>query len=121
MKERVVIPREALIKEGNNAYVIQVLPGNHYKLRNLTVAPHSESDTVSVVRGLKDGDEIVTTGAVLVYESIKRRIAKLRGRPDPGPADVARLLPVAYVVAALLVVMGGIVIIADIIKPLSLG
>lgn len=73
-EERVVIPREALIKEGNNAYVIQVLPGNHYKLRNLTVAPHSESDTVSVVRGLKDGDEIVTTGAVLVYESIKRKI-----------------------------------------------
>lgn len=75
-EQRVVIPKESLIKEGNNAYVIQVLPGNHYKLRNLTVAPLSDSnsDTVSVIRGLKDGDEIVTTGAVLVYESIKRKI-----------------------------------------------
>lgn len=73
-EERVVIPKDALIKEGNNAYVIQVLPGNHYKLRNLTIAPLSDSDTVSVIRGLKDGDEVVTTGAVLVYESIKRKI-----------------------------------------------
>jgi membrane-associated protease RseP (regulator of RpoE activity) len=56
-----------------------------------------------------------------VYESIKRRIAKMRGKPDPGPADVAKLLPVAYVVAAALVVMGAIVIFADIVKPISLG
>jgi Zn-dependent protease len=56
-----------------------------------------------------------------VYESIKRRIAKMRGKPDPGPADVAKLLPVAYVVAASLVVMGAIVIFADIVKPISLG
>jgi membrane-associated protease RseP (regulator of RpoE activity) len=56
-----------------------------------------------------------------VYESIKRRIAKMRGKPDPGPADVAKLLPVAYVVAVSLVVMGAIVIFADIVKPISLG
>ena len=72
--QRVVIPKEALIKEGNNAYVIQVLPGNHYKLRNITVSPLPTEDTVSVLRGLKDGSEIVTTGSVLVYESIKRKI-----------------------------------------------
>jgi membrane-associated protease RseP (regulator of RpoE activity) len=56
-----------------------------------------------------------------VYESVKRRIAKMRGKPDPGPADVAKLLPVAYVVAVSLVVMGAIVIFADIVKPISLG
>jgi membrane-associated protease RseP (regulator of RpoE activity) len=56
-----------------------------------------------------------------VYESIRRRLARLRGRPDPGPADVAKLLPVAYVVAGLLVVMGAIVIFADIVKPITLG
>lgn len=72
--QRVVIPKEALIKEGNNAYVIQVLPGNHYKLRNITISPLPSEETVSVLRGLKDGNEIVTTGSVLVYESIKRKI-----------------------------------------------
>lgn len=73
-QNRVVIPKEALIKEGNNAYVILVLPGNHYKLRNVSIAPMGDEDTVSILRGLNDGDEIVSLGSVLVYESIKRKI-----------------------------------------------
>ena len=56
-----------------------------------------------------------------VYESIRRRLARLRGRPDPGPVDVARLMPVAYVVAIGLIVMGAIVIFADIVRPITLG
>ena len=55
------------------------------------------------------------------YEAIRRRFAELRGRPDPGPVDVARLLPVAYVVAGVLIAMGVIVIWADLVKPISLG
>jgi hypothetical protein len=45
----------------------------------------------------------------------------VRRKPDPGPVDVARLLPVAYVVAIALVVVGGVVIFADLVKPLTLG
>lgn len=56
-----------------------------------------------------------------LYEGARRSVARLRGRPDPGPVDVARLLPVAYVVAALLVAMGVVVIWADLVKPISLG
>ena len=56
-----------------------------------------------------------------LYEGLRRWIAKVRGRSDPGPVDIARLLPVAYVVAAALVGMGVIVIWADLIKPISLG
>jgi membrane-associated protease RseP (regulator of RpoE activity) len=56
-----------------------------------------------------------------LYEAVRRWFAKVRGRPDPGPADVARLLPVAYVMAILLVGMGVIVIWADLVKPISLG
>lgn len=55
------------------------------------------------------------------YEGVRRRWAHLRRRPDPGPVDMARLLPVAYVVAGLLVAMGVIVIWADLVKPISLG
>jgi len=55
------------------------------------------------------------------YEALRRGVARLRGRPDPGPVDVARLLPIAYVVAAVLVAMGVIVIWADLVKPISLG
>ena len=64
-----------------------------------------------------DGGHVV--GAL--YEGSRRRIAGLRGRPDPGPVDMARLLPVAYVVAGLLLVMGVVVIWADLVKPISLG
>lgn len=56
-----------------------------------------------------------------LYEAIRRSIAKFRGRPDPGPVDVARLLPVAYIVAIVLVGMGAVVIWADLVKPISLG
>lgn len=56
-----------------------------------------------------------------LYEAVRRWFAKVRGKPDPGPADVARLLPVAYVMAILLVGMGVIVIWADLVKPISLG
>ena len=55
------------------------------------------------------------------YEGARRRIAKWRGRPDPGPFDIARLMPVTYAVAALLFAMSLIVIWADIVKPISLG
>lgn len=56
-----------------------------------------------------------------LYEGIKRKLARFRGKPDPGPVDTARLLPVAYVVAGVLLAMGVIVIWADLVKPISLG
>ncbi|MDO5501397.1 MAG: M50 family metallopeptidase, partial [Propionibacteriaceae bacterium] len=33
-----------------------------------------------------------------LFESVRRWLAKLRGRPDPGAVDTAKMLPVAYVV-----------------------
>ncbi len=56
-----------------------------------------------------------------LYEGARRQWARVRRKPDPGPVDVARLLPVAYVVAIALVVVGGVVIFADLVKPLTLG
>ena len=32
-----------------------------------------------------------------LYEKARATVARLRGRPDPGPFDIARLMPVAYV------------------------
>jgi hypothetical protein len=47
-------------------------------------------------------------------------LARLRGAPDPGPVDTAKLLPLTYGVAAVLLVSGVIVIWADIVAPISL-
>jgi membrane-associated protease RseP (regulator of RpoE activity) len=54
-----------------------------------------------------------------LYEALRRAWARLRRRPDPGHFDVARLLPVAYVTAGLLLVMTVILVYADIVHPVS--
>jgi membrane-associated protease RseP (regulator of RpoE activity) len=53
-----------------------------------------------------------------LWEGLRRRIARLRNRPDPGYVDVAKLLPVAYVVGAAMLVMGLVLIVADLVVPL---
>jgi membrane-associated protease RseP (regulator of RpoE activity) len=55
-----------------------------------------------------------------LYEGARRRVAKLFGKPDPGAFDIAKLLPVTYVVAALLMGMSALLIYADIVKPVNL-
>lgn len=55
-----------------------------------------------------------------LYESLRRRLAKLFGRPDPGPFDISKLLPLTYVVAIMLLAMGGLLILADIVNPITL-
>jgi membrane-associated protease RseP (regulator of RpoE activity) len=55
-----------------------------------------------------------------LYEKARATVARLRGRPDPGPFDIARLMPVAYVVAGLFLVLSGLLFIADIVNPITL-
>jgi membrane-associated protease RseP (regulator of RpoE activity) len=55
-----------------------------------------------------------------LYEAVRRGWARLRRRPDPGFVDVAKLLPVAYVVAGLLVVMGVVLVYADFVNPIRI-
>jgi membrane-associated protease RseP (regulator of RpoE activity) len=55
-----------------------------------------------------------------LYEKARSVVARLRGRPDPGPFDIARLMPVAYVVAGLFIVLSGLLLVADIVNPITL-
>ena len=55
-----------------------------------------------------------------VWEWLRRQGARLLGRPDPGPVDTAKLLPIAYAVGGLLLLSGIVLILADIISPLQL-
>jgi membrane-associated protease RseP (regulator of RpoE activity) len=55
-----------------------------------------------------------------LWEAVRRGIAKLRGAPDPGYVDVAKMLPVAYAVGGILMLMSVILIYADIVNPVSL-
>ncbi len=64
-----------------------------------------------------DGGGIATT----LYETVRRAIARLRGKPDPGGVDSAKLLPVTYVMAVLILLMSLILVYADIVAPVSLS
>ena len=55
-----------------------------------------------------------------LWEKIRKTFNKMFKRPDPGPVDLSKMLPVTYVVAGLLLVMGVILIYADLVKPVSL-
>jgi len=55
-----------------------------------------------------------------LYEGIKRGWARMRGRPDPGPIDTARMVPVTFVVVIVLGAMSLLLVYADLVKPISL-
>lgn len=55
-----------------------------------------------------------------IYEALRRLWARLRRHPDPGYADVARMLPLAYTIAGVLIVLGVILVWADIVSPVRL-
>ena len=56
-----------------------------------------------------------------LYEKARASVARVRGRPDPGPFDIARLMPVAYVVAGVFLALSALLFIADIVNPITLG
>jgi membrane-associated protease RseP (regulator of RpoE activity) len=58
--------------------------------------------------------------AVIVYERIRAWLARLRGRPDPGLADMAKLLPVSFSLFVVLMLFSVVLILADIVNPINL-
>ncbi len=55
-----------------------------------------------------------------LYEGARRLVARVAHRRDPGPVDTAKMLPVAYVVGAFLAVAGVVLVLADVISPVTL-
>jgi membrane-associated protease RseP (regulator of RpoE activity) len=63
-----------------------------------------------------DGGHILTA----LYEAVRRGFAKLRRKPDPGPVDSAKLMPLTFGVVIVLGAMSLLLIYADIVKPVNL-
>ncbi|QKW52699.1 M50 family metallopeptidase [Streptomyces buecherae] len=55
-----------------------------------------------------------------LWESVRRKAARVFRRPDPGPFDVAKLMPVAYVVAGIFICFTLLVLIADVVNPVRI-
>jgi membrane-associated protease RseP (regulator of RpoE activity) len=58
--------------------------------------------------------------AVIFYEQVRAWFARIRGKPDPGLADLQRLIPVSVGVFALLIGLGVLLMAADIFNPVHL-
>ncbi len=54
-----------------------------------------------------------------LWEGAKRQYARLRGRPRPAPADMARMMPLAYGVFLLFGAMTVFLVVADLVKPVT--
>ncbi|MBV9204447.1 MAG: site-2 protease family protein [Actinobacteria bacterium] len=59
--------------------------------------------------------------AVIVWERIRAWFARLRGRPDPGLVDMAKLLPVSFSIFMILMFFGVLLILADIVNPVNIA
>lgn len=55
-----------------------------------------------------------------LWEGIRRAFAKLFKRPEPGPVDMAKLMPLTLAVVVLLGGMSLLLVYADIVKPVNL-
>jgi membrane-associated protease RseP (regulator of RpoE activity) len=59
--------------------------------------------------------------AVLGYEQARSKVARWRGRPDPGRVDMNKMLPVAYVFLFAIITLSVLLLVADVINPIDLG
>ena len=57
---------------------------------------------------------------VALWDGLKRGWSKLTGRAPPKPVDATKLVPVTFVVVVLLIAMGAVLILADLVNPISL-
>jgi membrane-associated protease RseP (regulator of RpoE activity) len=53
-----------------------------------------------------------------LWEAVRRRVAKWFKRPDPGPVDMAKLIPLTLAVSGILGLMSVLLIYADIVNPI---
>jgi membrane-associated protease RseP (regulator of RpoE activity) len=59
--------------------------------------------------------------AVVLWERIRAWFAKLRHRPDPGLVDYRKLVPLSFGVFMVVAALGVVLILADIVNPVSIG
>ncbi len=58
--------------------------------------------------------------AAIIYERIRAWFARLRGRPDPGLVNMAKLVPVSFSLFLIVAVFSVVLVLADIINPVNL-
>lgn len=80
---RLLVPRSALIHTGRRTAVVRALGGGRFEPVPV-VAGHEYDDQVEIVRGLEEGDQVVTSGQFLIDSEASVRASFDRMRSEAG-------------------------------------
>ncbi|GAT70962.1 zinc metalloprotease [Planomonospora sphaerica] len=56
-----------------------------------------------------------------LWEGVKRGFARVTRRPEPAHVDIAKVLPLTYVLAFTMIIMAGLLMYADLVNPIRLA
>ncbi|MEI5101281.1 site-2 protease family protein [Streptomyces sp. PmtG] len=104
---------------GGEVFTLDIPPQNQIALMLFLLAGFNLSLFLFNMLPLLPLDGGHIAGAL--WESLRRNVAKVLRRPDPGPFDVAKLMPVAYVVAGIFICFTILVLIADVVNPVRIS
>ena len=104
---------------GGEVFTLDIPPENQIAMMLFLVAGFNLSLFLFNMLPLLPLDGGHIAGAL--WESLRRNAAKVLRRPDPGPFDVAKLMPVAYVVAGIFICFTVLVLIADLVNPVRIS
>lgn len=93
-REVLIIPREALIRTGNNERVILSIGRGRFQSREVTAGIES-GEFIEIVKGLSEGDNIVTSGQFLIDSeaSLKASIARMSSMDEKKEDMVTDMKP----------------------------
>ncbi|WP_431037178.1 M50 family metallopeptidase [Streptomyces sp. P6-2-1] len=103
---------------GGEVFTLDIPPENQIAMMLFLVAGFNLSLFLFNMLPLLPLDGGHIAGAL--WEAVRRHTARVFRRPDPGPFDVAKLMPVAYVVAGVFVCFTLLVFIADLVNPVKI-
>ncbi|MEV0641367.1 site-2 protease family protein [Streptomyces sp. NPDC050619] len=104
---------------GGEIFTLDIPPTQQLAMALMLVAGFNLSLFLFNVLPLLPLDGGHVAGAL--WESLRRNLAKVLRRPDPGPFDVAKLMPVAYVVAGIFICFTLLVLVADVVNPVRIS
>ncbi|WP_055702962.1 M50 family metallopeptidase [Streptomyces silaceus] len=104
---------------GGDVFTLDIPPENQIAMMLFLIAGFNLSLFLFNMLPLLPLDGGHIAGAL--WESLRRNTAKVLRRPDPGPFDVAKLMPVAYVVAGIFICFTILVLIADVVNPVRIS
>ena len=77
-----LVPDAAVLRSGEKNTVFVALAGGHFEPRTVTLGPRSEDSQYQVLSGLKEGEQVVTSGQFMLDSESQLREAIQKMRPS---------------------------------------